>query len=177
MRIISGKHKGFRFNPPKFFTSRPTTDQAKEALFNIINNWYYFEDLKVLDLFGGTGNISLEFLSRGATDVTYVEKSKRVYQYASQIFDEHKEHTVKLVNADVFQFLNSTGRKFEVIFADPPFELDGIADLPDLVFNNELLEENGTLIIEHGKFTSFENHPKFTDVKNYGGVHFSIFEY
>lgn len=105
MRIISGKHKGFRFNPPKFFTSRPTTDQAKEALFNIINNWYYFEDLKVLDLFGGTGNISLEFLSRGATDVTYVEKSRRVSQYASQIFNEHKEHTIKIVNADVFQFL------------------------------------------------------------------------
>lgn len=177
MRIISGKHKGFRFNPPKFFTSRPTTDQAKEALFNIVNNWYYFDDLSVLDLFGGTGNISLEFLSRGATDVTYIESSRRVSQYASKIFQEHNENTIKVVNGDVFQFLKSTARKYELIFADPPFDLEGLETLPDLVFENGVLAENGTLIIEHGKFTSFENHPKFTSVKNYGGVHFSIFEY
>ena len=122
MRIISGKYKGIRFNPPKNFPSRPTTDQAKEALFNMVNNWYYIEDLKILDLFSGTGNISLEFASRGAENITAVEKNSHVVRYCEKLMKKFEVTEVNLIRSDVFEFLNKHSQQYELIFADPPYD-------------------------------------------------------
>lgn len=176
MRIISGIHKGHRFNPPKGFPSRPTTDQAKEALFNIIGNWYYFEELKVLDLFSGTGNISMEFSSRGTEHIVAVEKDFKVIKFAKTLCDKLGIENISQIKGDVYEFLEKHSDSYDVIFADPPFHKEETLLIPALVFKNNLLKEKGTLIIEHGKTTSFEDDPYFSEVRNYGGVYFSIFE-
>lgn len=177
MRIISGKYKSRRLTAPKNLPVRPTTDMAKEAIFNIINNWYYFNEIKVLDLFSGTGNISFEFASRGTEDILSVDKHNGCIYYINKISKE-LEFNINTIKADVFKFLESHRGSYDVVFADPPYDFSDkqFAEISKLVFDNDLLSEKGTLIIEHSQETDLSNNEHFTQVKRYGGCMFSIFE-
>ena len=177
MRIISGKFKKKAIHPPKNFKARPTTDVAKESLFNIIENDYYIESLKVLDLFGGTGSISYEFASRGCNDITCVELNFKHYSFIKKtIIDLGIQNEVHVTKANVFRYLDHCPHKFNLIFADPPYDLKGIEAIPEQVFNNQLLLPKGTLIVEHSNKTLFSGSPYFIRQKNYGSVNFSFFE-
>lgn len=178
MRIISGKYKSRRLQAPKSLPVRPTTDMAKEALFNIINNLFYFQDLKVLDLFSGTGNISFEFASRGTTNIIAIDAHFGCIKYINQIANE-LDFTINTVKSDVFKYLKKTHTRFDIIFADPPYNLeqDKFENLIDLVINQQLLDEDGLLIIEHSSQTNLTNHPRFSYSKKYGGNCFSFFNF
>lgn len=178
MRIISGKYKGRRINAPKNLPVRPTTDMAKEALFNILNNWYYFEDISVLDLFAGTGNISFEFASRGVPDVISVDHEQRCVQFISKVSQE-LELNISPVKSDALQFLNRAGGPFEIIFADPPYQmsLEDFAKIPERVFAGKLLADEGVLILEHSKHMDLSGLDNFTNHRKYGGSVFSFFKY
>lgn len=177
MRIISGKHKGRRLNAPKNLPVRPTTDMAKESLFNIINNNYYFEDLQVLDLFSGTGNISYEFASRGTEEITAVDQHYGCIKYINEICKEF-DFSINTIKSDVYKFIEKTKIKSDIIFADPPYDFTdaNFLKIATIVFDNNLLKEDGMLIIEHSKQTKLNDHPNFTQEKRYGGNVFSIFE-
>ena len=177
MRIISGKFKSRRLQAPKKLPVRPTTDIAKEALFNIINNNYYFHEISVLDLFSGTGNISYEFGSRGTENITSVDENFGCIKYINQISEE-LELGILTVKSDVFKYLEKCNSKFDIIFADPPydFEISKFEEIVTLAFENNLLNEGGVLILEHSKFTEFENNPLLSYQKRYGGSMFSFFE-
>src|SRR5690606_27059513 len=149
MRIIDGSLKGLRLDPPKNLPVRPTTDMAKEALFNILQNKLDIEDLKILDLFSGTGNISLEFGSRGAQEITSVDLNFGCYNYLKLKSKELKLEQIKPLKGDVFKFLSSTSETYDLIFADPPYDITRIPEIATLVFDKKLLRENGLLIIEH----------------------------
>lgn len=176
MRIISGKYKGKRIQVPKNFHSRPTTDRAKEALFSIIDSQYDFDGLKVLDLFFGTGSITIEFLSRGVNRVVSVDHNFHSIKHLNKFIEKEKIEDIKTVKADYKSFLNHNSEKFDIIFADPPFDMNGVQEIPKLIFNTEILTEIGTLIIEHSDRIDLSNHPNFVDCRNYGGVAFSFFE-
>jgi 16S rRNA (guanine966-N2)-methyltransferase len=178
MRIISGTYKGRRINAPKKLPVRPTTDMAKEALFNIINNQYYFDDISVLDLFAGTGNISYEFASRGTTQITCVDVNSSCIKFINETASAF-EMSIKTVKSDVFKFIEHTKLTSTIIFADPPYAFtdDQFAMIPTLVFLNHLLDEHGLLIIEHSKHTNLSNLANFNYSKSYGGNMFSFFEY
>lgn len=176
MRVISGKYKGKRFDPPRNFPSRPTTDFAKEALFNILENRYDLEELNVLDLFAGTGNISLEFISRDANTVLSVDNHGVSCKFLQSMKTAVNADNWTILKKDAFQFLAETTTKFDLIFADPPFALSGQSNIAKLVFERALLNENGTLIIEHGRENAFETITQFKEIRNYGGVCFSFFE-
>jgi 16S rRNA (guanine966-N2)-methyltransferase len=177
MRIISGKFKGRRVNAPKNLPVRPTTDMAKEALFNILQNGYYFENLKVLDLFSGTGNISFEFASRGVEDIIAIDAHFGCIKFINQI-NKDFDFSIQTFKSDVFRFLNKTTTKRDIIFADPPYNLsqDDFSTIATTTFKRELLNAEGVLIIEHSKQTVLENHPNFSYQKRYGGNVFSFFE-
>lgn len=177
MRIISGNHKGKRITAPQNLPVRPTADRQKEALFNIINNYYNFDAIKVLDLFAGTGNISYEFASRGTVDITCVDENTHCIKFIQQTIRENN-FSMEAIKSDVFLFLAKTSQKFDLIFADPPYDLsqDLFEKITLLVFEKELLTEVGMLIIEHSKHTSLEKMPYFSFQKNYGGSIFSFFE-
>jgi len=177
MRIISGKYKGKRLVAPKKLPVRPTTDMAKEALFNILNNRFYFDELKVLDLFSGTGNISFEFASRGTEKITAVDGHQGCVRYISKTAQE-LDFTIKTAKSDVFKFLKNTPEKFDLVFADPPyeFETEQFLNIANLVFENTLLLEDGLLIIEHSDQTNLSEHPQFSEQRKYGGSIFSFFE-
>ena len=175
MRIISGTHKGRRITPDKKFKARPTTDFAKENLFNVINNWYDIDDLDVLDLFSGTGGISYEFASREAKSIISIEKDFNHQAFIKRTITDLGFKNVKSIKADVFKYLKSCKMKFDLIFADPPFALKEIDTIPDAVFEQDLLQDNGILIVEHSKETNFSAHPMFTEQRVYGSVNFSIF--
>jgi len=177
MRIISGKHKSKRLQAPKNLPVRPTTDMAKEALFNILNNSYYFNNITVLDLFSGTGNISFEFGSRGAENITAVDANFGCIKYINSTSKE-LDLNINTIKSDVFKYLQKSISKFDVIFADPPyeFELDLFEKIVDLIFENNLLNEDGTLIVEHSKHTDLSKHQHFSYSKKYGGNMFSFFE-
>lgn len=177
MRIISGTHKGRRFQVGSKFTARPTTDFAKETLFNVLQNLYDFENLAVLDLFGGTGSISYEFASRGATPIYTIENNIKHHEYIqknSQIlgFDS----IIKGIKANVFTYLPKLNKKFDIIFADPPFAMEEAKELPDFIFSLSLLNENGLFILEHSEDKNFTNHPHFERLVKRGSVLFSFFE-
>lgn len=177
MRIIGGKFKGRRFNPPADnWPTRPTTDFAKEALFNILNNLLDFESVKVLDLFGGTGSHSYEFISRGCEDVTYVDKFPGAVQFvrktAQQLSIEKQLHIVQM---DVFRFLEHATAKFDYIFAGPPYALPTIDTIPDLIFEKDLLLPDGLFVLEHNPFHDFIDHPHLTDIRKYGKTILSFF--
>ncbi|MBN2596047.1 16S rRNA (guanine(966)-N(2))-methyltransferase RsmD [Labilibaculum sp.] len=176
MRIISGTHKGRRISPDKNFKARPTTDFAKESLFNVLNNVIDFEDLKVLDLFGGTGGISYEFASRGAEMVMCIEKNHNHFSFIQKTIKELKFEQIQAIKTDVFRFLRNFPQKFDLIFADPPFAMKSLETIPNLVFEKELLSEDGLLIIEHGSSNDFSAHPNFTEKRVYGSVNFSFFK-
>ena len=188
MRIISGTHKGRKINPPKNLPVRPTTDFAKEGLFNILNNHVDFEGLKVLDLFCGTGNITFEFASRGSIDITSVDDNYQCCEFVKKTISDFKMTQVKVIKSDAFSFLKKTstinsplkrglGGFYHLIFADPPYEmeLEKFDQIPELVFSINLLQKDGFLIIEHGAKTDFSKHSCFFDHRKYGNVNFSFF--
>ncbi len=179
MRIISGKFGGRRFYPPaKNWPTRPTTDYAKEGLFNIIHNNLDIESLKVLDLFGGTGNHSYEFISRGCTDVTYVDKFRGCVTFVKKTAKELDiESNISIFKMDVFKFIERSKQKYDYIFAGPPYPLPTIPLIPDLIFEKELLQPDGWFVLEHNPNHSFQNNPHLFDVRNYGTTIFSFFSY
>ncbi|QXP73748.1 RsmD family RNA methyltransferase [Tenacibaculum sp. HL-MS23] len=177
MRIISGKYKSRRLSAPKKLPVRPTTDMAKESLFNILNNNYYFDSIAVLDLFAGTGNISYEFASRGTLTIHAVDAHFGCIKFINETAKE-LDFDISTYKSDVYKFLEKTTIKSDVIFADPPydFEEEQFLKIADLVFDRQLLSEEGTLIIEHSKHTDLTKHPKHSYDKRYGGNVFSFFE-
>jgi 16S rRNA (guanine966-N2)-methyltransferase len=177
MRIISGTHKGRIIHPPHNLPVRPTTDFAKESLFNILNNHIDFEGLKVLDLFCGTGNISYEFASRGAADVNSIDDSYPCCEFVKKTIAAFKMEQVRVIKSDVFSFLKKTANTYDIIFADPPYEmeLEKFESIHQLVFEKELLKPQGYLIIEHGERTDLSKHEHFTEHRKYGNVNFSFF--
>ncbi len=176
MRIISGKYKGRRITPPANISARPTTDFAKEGLFNTLSNMVDFEDICVLDLFAGTGSISIEFLSRGSQEVTAIELNDRQLAFIRKTCNDLKIDNLNLIKGDVFKYLSRAGLKYDLIFADPPYDLSNLQDLPDLIFKYDLLDKDGLFILEHSAKNSFENHPNFSEHRKYGNVNFSFFE-
>ena len=176
MRIIGGTHRGRVIHPPKGLEVRPTTDLAKESLFNILNNRIDFEDIAVLDLFAGTGNISLEFASRGALKVISVEKNHKNAAFIAKAAADFQLLNVQVRKADAYRFLGEYKLKFDVIFADPPYEMKETNTIPDKIFSLSLLNDEGWLIVEHDKTLNFTTHPRFTDERKYGKVHFSFFQ-
>ncbi|WP_107037513.1 RsmD family RNA methyltransferase [Brumimicrobium mesophilum] len=178
MRIISGILQKQRFNPPKGFPSRPTTDFAKEGLFNILDNEITLQDLKILDLCAGTGNISFEFASREAGMVTSVDKNFRCTKFIKDFIKEHGiEKSMNVVKADVFKFIKNSNQSYDLIFADPPFEDKLHVDLIKAVMEGELLAKDGMFILEHSKHNKFEDQKGFKHSRRYGHVMFSFFEH
>lgn len=176
MRIISGKFKARRIQVPNNISARPTTDFAKEGLFNLLNNQIDFEGIEVLDLFAGTGSISLEFVSRDALQVVSVENNRTQSQFIEKICKQLSVSNLKVVKWDVFKYIATLQQRFDVVFADPPYELERLPEIPDLIFQQQILKENGLLILEHSAKNSFETHPHFSFHRNYGNVNFSFFE-
>ena len=177
MRIVSGEFKGRRITAPKKLPVRPTTDMAKEALFNILNNQYYLNDISVLDLFAGTGNISYEFASRGTTNITCVDQDYGCIKFINETANSF-EMPIQTIKSDVFKFLEKTTQQATIIFADPPYEfsLENFSKIPELVFKNNLLEEDGVLIVEHSKHTDLSELENYSHSKSYGGNMFSFFK-
>ena len=177
MRVISGIYKRRRFDVPRSFKARPTTDFAKANLFNVLSNHLDVEEggVEALDLFAGTGSISVELLSRGCTQVVSVEKDREHYAFICKVMQELKAVNWLPVRADVFKFVKSTHRCFDLVFADPPYELKELETLPDLVLGNGLLKPGGLFVLEHGKKNHFEAHPCFIEHRSYGSVNFSFF--
>jgi 16S rRNA (guanine966-N2)-methyltransferase len=176
MRIIGGIFKSRIFRPGKNFKARPTTDFARENLFNILDNRYNFENKRVLDLFSGTGSISFEFASRGCQDITSVELDRFHYNFISSVIEQLDiKNFVKAVNTDAFKFIGHSRERYNIIFADPPYELKRLTEIPDLILNGRLLFDEGLLILEHGKTNDFSLHPCFSELRTYGSVHFSFF--
>lgn len=176
MRIIGGSLRGLRLNPPKNLSVRPTTDLAKEALFNILQNQIAFEDIKVLDLFSGTGNISLEFASRGAEEVVSIDRSIQCVHYLKDMARQHGLSSITVYKDDVFKYLQHETDQFDLIFADPPYDLNRIPDLPKIIFEKNLLLSGGLLIVEHQSMQNLSNHPAFVEQRKYGHSSFSFFK-
>ncbi|QEE50772.1 16S rRNA (guanine(966)-N(2))-methyltransferase RsmD [Flavobacterium alkalisoli] len=178
MRIISGKYKGRRITAPKNLPVRPTTDMSKESLFNILNNRIDFDGLKVLDLFSGTGNISYEFGSRGADNITSVDADFGCIKFIKQTAAEF-ELPISAIKSDVVKFLKTNKSSYDIIFADPPYDMsqENFEEIATLVFENELLQEDGIMIIEHSKYTKMDHLMNFSFQKNYGGSYFTFFEF
>lgn len=178
MRVISGIYKRRRFDVPHTFKARPTTDFAKENLFNVLQGYFDFEEEKprALDLFAGTGSISIELVSRGCSEVVSVEKDRDHFAFICHVMDEVRTTQCLPVKGDVFKFINSCHEQFDFIFADPPYELPTLPTLPDLIFEKQLLAEQGLFVLEHGKKHSFTEHPRFIEQRTYGSVHFSFFQ-
>lgn len=177
MRIIGGEFKGRKFYPPADkWPTRPTTDFAKEGLFNILQNRLDFAELSVLDLFGGTGSHGYEFISRGCTDVTYVDKFGPAVNFVKKTARELDiENSFTVFRTDVFRFIKMSPKKYDYIFAGPPYELPTIDTIPDLIFTHELLQPEGLFVMEHNPNHSYDNHPRLKEVRNYGKTIFSFF--
>ena len=176
MRIVSGLYKGRLIHPPKNFSARPTTDFAKENLFNVLNNYVDFEELEVLDLFSGTGSISYEFASRGSKHIISVENNFKHFRFIKQTCELLSIKQIKAIKTDVFRYIKSCTSTFDIIFADPPYQLENIEEIPGLILDKKLLKKDGWLIVEHGDKTNFSKHACFKEIRKYGGVNFSIFE-
>jgi len=176
MRIISGQFKGRRLQVPTNITARPTTDFAKEGLFNLLNNRIDFEGIDVLDLFAGTGSISIEFVSRDCKSVISIEQNERHSAFIRKVCNELKITNLSLIKTDVFKFIDTCHAQFDMIFADPPYELVQLAQIPDLIFAKMLLKEDGLFVLEHSSKNNFDQHPHFVDHRNYGNVNFSFFQ-
>lgn len=175
MRIIGGRLKGRTVSPPAGYKARPTTDFAREGLFNVLNNEYEFDGLKVLDLFGGTGAVAFEFASRGAERVFSVEMTRENASFIKTEAARLRLDNVTMVRDNVFDFLPICRERFDLIFADPPYALDGIETLPDRVLVLDILVPGNYFILEHGDEHNFTAHPCFVKEKRYGRVHFSFF--
>ncbi|MDR0962543.1 MAG: RsmD family RNA methyltransferase [Mediterranea sp.] len=177
MRVISGIYKRRRFDVPHTFKARPTTDFAKESLFNVLNGYLDFEDgVTALDLFAGTGSISIELLSRGCDRVISIEKDRDHHAFICKVMREVNTDKCIPIRTDVFGYIRKSREQFDFIFADPPYDLTELATLPDLIFDNHLLKEEGLFVLEHGKKHHFDEHPRFVEQRTYGSVHFSFFQ-
>lgn len=175
MRIVGGKLKGLQFHAPAKLPVRPTTDMAKEALFNILLNSYDFDECNVLDLFTGTGNISIEFASREVGNITSVDKHPGCVAWLKTVKDKH-QLTIDIRKADAFKFLEQTSEKYDIIFADPPYDLPNIPLLPQLVAKYQLLKENGVLVVEHPSMLKLDQQPGYVETRKYGYSSFSFFK-
>ena len=176
MRIISGKYRGRTIVPPRNLRARPTTDFAKENLFNVLVNLVDFVELDVLDLFSGTGSISYEFASREARSVTSVEVNSVHHNFIRQTAKELKFENFFAVKANVFLYLKSCTKQFDLVFSDAPYDLEGLEQVVGLVLDGNILKEDGIFIFEHSEKYNFENHPLFWQSRSYGSVQFSFFK-
>ena len=176
MRIITGTYKGRHFDIPRSFKARPTTDFAKENIFNVLNSYIDFDGATALDLFSGTGSISLELVSRGCSQVISVELDRDHHRFITDCLKKLNTTACIPLRGDVFRFLKSCRQQFDFIFADPPYALKELATIPDLIFEKELLKEDGIFVLEHGKDYDFASHPHFVEHRSYGSVNFSIFK-
>lgn len=175
MRIISGKYRSRAILPPRNFKARPTTDFAKEGLFNILNNYIDFESTSLLDLFAGTGSISYEFASRGCTQIDAVESDVIHAGFIKKTVRELAFEGFRTIQSDVFVFLRHARQSYEVVFADPPYNMEGIEHLPGLILDNGFVKADGWLILEHSASHHFTDLPHFSEERHYGSVHFSFF--
>ena len=181
MRIITGKYKGRHFDIPRTFKARPTTDFAKENIFNVLVQYVDFDGAEALDLFSGTGSISLELVSRGCSRVVSVELDRDHHRFIQDCMKKLTANSqepianIIPIRGDVFRFLKSCKQQFDFIFADPPYALKELATLPDLVFERQVLKEEALFVLEHGKDYDFSNHPHFVEHRQYGSVNFTLF--
>jgi 16S rRNA (guanine(966)-N(2))-methyltransferase RsmD len=175
VRIIGGKYRGRLIEPPSGFRARPTTDFARESLMNILNNRYDFSSVSLLDLFGGTGAISYEFASRGTTDIDVVETDRRSCQFISRTFHELGAGTAKVHRLDVRDWIKICRKQYDIIFADPPYALRWLEDIPGMVMNSGAVHETTLFVLEHPKSMSFSSVGWFTEHRSYGNVNFSFF--
>ena len=177
MRVITGKYKGRHFDVPRTFKARPTTDFAKENLFNVLQGYIdFYEEPTALDLFSGTGSITLELLSRGCSRVVSVEADALHYSFICGFVEKLQDLNAYPIRADVFRFLSKCHEQFDFIFADPPYALPQLEQLPDIVLSRQLLREGGLFVLEHGKIQDFSQHPRIVDHRAYGSVNFSFFK-
>ncbi len=176
MRIITGIYKGRRFDIPKTFKARPTTDFAKENIFNVLNGYVDFDGATALDLFAGTGSISLELLSRGCQSVVSVEADRDHARFIQQCMKKIGATGNILIRGDVFRFLKSCHQQFDLIFADPPYALENLTTLPSLIFEADLLKPDAVFVLEHGHDHDFSADPHFVEHRQYGSVNFSLFK-
>ncbi|MCD7899925.1 MAG: 16S rRNA (guanine(966)-N(2))-methyltransferase RsmD [Bacteroides sp.] len=177
MRIISGIYKRRRFDVPKTFKARPTTDFAKENLFNVLSNYVDFsEGLSALDLFAGTGSISIELVSRGCEKVVSVERDSAHFNFIIKVLKELGTNKCFPIRGDAFKYITRAREPFDFIFADPPYDLKELESIPELIFENNLLKEDGLFVLEHGKSNNFEENSHFVERRIYGSVNFSFFQ-
>lgn len=176
MRIVGGEFGGRRFNPPARIPARPTTEVAKEGLFNMLNNSMDIEGIKTLDIFGGTGSISYELASRGAADLTLVERDPITIDFIKKTAQELKiTDRLQIIKGDVFKYMKQCTEQYNLIFAGPPYALTNIDEIPQLVFEKQLLLPGGIFILEHTPRNDYQQHPHFTRIKNYGTTVFTFF--
>ena len=176
MRIITGLYKGRHFDIPRSFKARPTTDFAKENIFNVLTQYIDFDGTTALDLFSGTGSISLELASRGCARVISVEADRDHHRFILQCLQKLQNPPVTAIRGDVFRFIKSCKQQFDFIFADPPYALEELKTIPSLVFEKNLLKEDGVFVFVYCKNDSFTDHPNFVEHRSYGSVNFSIFQ-
>ena len=175
MRIITGQYKGRHFDIPRTFKARPTTDFAKENIFNVLHGYIDFDGINALDLFSGTGSISLELVSRGCARVVSVEADRDHHSFISQCLKKLGTDVCTPIRGDVFRFIKSCRQQFDFVFADPPCALKELPQIPDMIFAKDILAPNGIFVFEHGKDNDFSIHPRFVEHRCYGSVNFSIF--
>ena len=176
MRIITGKYKGRHFEIPRSFKARPTTDFAKENIFNVLNGYIDFEDATALDLFSGTGSITFELLSRGCQQVISVELDRDHHRFIQECLKKLNTQACIPIRGDVFRFIKSCKQQYDIIFADPPYAMKELPQIPDLIFEKGLLKPNGILVFEHGKNHDFSQHLHFIEHRAYGSVNFTLFK-
>ena len=176
MRIISGTHKGRSIRAPQNLPVRPTTDFAKTALFNILNNHFEFSEINVLDIFCGTGNISYEFLSRGCTSVTCVDSDARCIAFVKEFSEKHFPKMLHAVRSDGFRFIQNCHTAFDIVFADPPFSMPNVWELPDLILSQKIINKNGWLILEHSSLSKPACKAVISETRKYGHTSFSFFK-
>ena len=174
MRIIQGKNKSKQIKAPASLPVRPTTDLGKESLFNILNNYFFFDKVTVLDLFAGTGNISYEFASRGTVSITAVDNYQGCTDFIRKIAEKMQFDQITVIRGDAFSFVERSRQKFDIIFADPPYDLQGLEKIVEHVFANQLLKPSGWLVLEHSREYDFSQHPNFYEHRKYGKLNFTF---
>ena len=177
MRIIGGRLKGRRFSPPRHFKGRPTTDFGREGLFNLLRSRLDLDGLEALDLFAGSGAVSFELASRGAVSVTSIEQDAGACRYISQQSRDFEFDGIRVVRADVYAFLSRAMTQFELVFADPPYTDPRLGTLPELIRESGLVAKGGLFVLEHGDKRNFKETPGFVEMRKYGHVHFSFFDF
>jgi 16S rRNA (guanine966-N2)-methyltransferase len=175
MRIVSGKYRSRQIHPPSDLPVRPTTDFAKEGLFNVLNNLVDFEEIEVLDLFSGTGSIAYEFISRGCRDIVVVDISHKCTSFIRKMGEQLNADCLTVIRTDVFHYLKSPEGAFDLVFADPPYDMDNLHTLPGLIIGQPLLRKEGWFVMEHSRHLDFSEEPGFYQQRKYGNVNFSLF--